>query len=127
MVISNPTSNINRAARARLSPMIPAELSTNVWIEPVARITSAKPAAAIMMKPIIAIIFMPSVNTSSASSQRTTPEREKMTKPVSAPIIIESSHNCTTKAATTATRATSSERPLEPLPSRSTSATAATS
>ncbi len=59
-----------------------------------------------MMKPMVAIIFMPSVNRSSVSFQRTTPDSEKTTKPTSAPMIIESSHSCTTNAATMETPAT---------------------
>ncbi|MNO03240.1 hypothetical protein D3C81_2238820 [compost metagenome] len=55
--------------------------------------TSANPEAAIMMKPIIAIIFMPSVNRSSVSRHLTMPEAEKIRNPASAPMIIESSNN----------------------------------
>gem|GEM_PF-5175477 len=93
MVTSRPTNNISSAPTALLLPINCAEASTSVFTWPVSRMTSAKPEAAIMMKPIIAIIFMPSVNRSSASRQRTTRETEKITKPASAPMIIESSHS----------------------------------
>ncbi|MDT4832381.1 hypothetical protein FQZ97_659360 [compost metagenome] len=106
MVTSRPTSSISSAPSALLWPIQPAEASTRVATWPVSRITSAKPEAAIMMKPIMAIIFMPSVNRSSASFQRTTPDSEKITKPSSAPMIIESSQSCMAKATTMATPAT---------------------
>ncbi|MNW68411.1 hypothetical protein D3C74_471710 [compost metagenome] len=70
-----------------------AEVSTRLFTSPVAFITSAKPEAAIMMKPIMAIIFMPSVNRSSVSRHLTMPDTEKIRNPTSAPMIIESSNN----------------------------------
>ncbi|MNE50809.1 hypothetical protein D3C76_994600 [compost metagenome] len=73
--------------------MYDADDSTSVCTSPVAFITSANPEAAIMMKPIIAIIFMPSVNRSSVSRHLTMPDTEKIRKPTSAPMIIESSNN----------------------------------
>lgn len=106
MVTSRPTSSISMAPTALLLPIQATEASTRLCTSPVAFITSAKPAAAIMMKPMVAIIFMPSVNRSSVSFQRTTPDSEKTTKPTSAPMIIESSHSCTTNAATMETPAT---------------------
>ncbi|MCY1311169.1 hypothetical protein D9M70_614470 [compost metagenome] len=74
-----------------LWPIHEAEVSTSVCTSPVALITSPKPDAAIMMKPIIAIIFMPSVNRSSVSRHLTMPDAEKIRKPTNAPMIIESS------------------------------------
>ena len=106
MVTSRPTSSISSAPSALLLPIQAAEASTSACTSPVAFMTSAKPCAAIMMKPIMAIIFIPSVNRSSASFQRTTPDTENTTKPASAPTIIESNHSCTTNATTTATAAT---------------------
>ena len=58
-------------------------------------------------KPIMAIIFMPSVNRSSVSFQRTMPDSEKIRKPTMAPMIIESSHNWTMNAEAIASPATS--------------------
>ncbi|MNN41772.1 hypothetical protein D3C81_1559120 [compost metagenome] len=93
MVTNSPTNSINNAPTPLLWSIQAAEASTRLRTSPVAFITSAKPDAAIMMKPIMAIIFMPSVNRSSVSRQRTMPDSEKITKPASAPMIIESSHN----------------------------------
>ena len=56
IVIKRPVSSINTAATGLLSP-IPCETAvTNVSIPPVAFMTSAKPDAAIMIRPIMAII-----------------------------------------------------------------------
>ncbi|MNE46936.1 hypothetical protein D3C80_1413080 [compost metagenome] len=55
----------------------------------------------------MAIIFMPSVNRSSVSFQRTMPDTEKIRKPAMAPMIIESSHNWMMNAAAMAKPATS--------------------
>ena len=112
MVTSRPTSSISITPTPRLLPIHCAEASTSDCTWPVAVITSAKPWAAIMMKPIIAIIFMPSVNRSSASRQRTTPLTVNTTKPASAPTIIEPSHSCTAKATATASAATARVRGL---------------
>ncbi|MNP22636.1 hypothetical protein D3C76_1153170 [compost metagenome] len=59
------------------------------------------------MKPIMAIIFMPSVNRSSVSFHLTMPDSEKIRKPTMAPMIIESSNSWTMKAAAIASPATS--------------------
>ena len=61
--------------------------------------TAAKPWAVIMMNPMSAIIFMPEVNTSSASFQFTAPVTRNTARPVSAPMSRESaseSANCIT-------------------------------
>ena len=107
MVTNNPTSSINNAPTPRLWPMNAAEACTSEFTSPVALSTSAKPEDAIMMKPIIAIIFMPSVNRSSVSRQRTMPDTEKIRNPARAPMIIESSHNWMMNAEAIARPATS--------------------
>lgn len=93
MVTINPTNSISNAPMALLWSIHAAALSTSVRTCPVALSTSAKPEAAIMMKPIIAIIFMPSVNRSSVSRHFTIPDTEKIRNPASAPMIIESSNS----------------------------------
>src|SRR5699024_4602010 len=104
-VTSNPTSNIKKAPNALLLPISSAAAYTKVCTSPVVRMTSANPEAVIIIKPIMAIIFMPSVNKSSDSFHPTTPESENTTKPNKAPMIMESSHSCTAKATNTATAA----------------------
>ncbi|MNN55027.1 hypothetical protein D3C81_1698790 [compost metagenome] len=54
----------------------------------------------------MAIIFMPSVNRSSVSFQRTMPDNEKIRNPTMAPMIIESSNSWTMNAAAIARPAT---------------------
>ncbi|MCY1178714.1 hypothetical protein D9M73_190790 [compost metagenome] len=86
------------AAMPRLSPISSTEPATSSGIAPVAFITAAKPAAAIMMKPTWAIRCMPWVTTWSCSRQRITPLSEITAKPTRPPKIIESVHSCTTRA-----------------------------
>ncbi|MNN53242.1 hypothetical protein D3C81_1679850 [compost metagenome] len=93
MVTSNPTNSISKAPMPLLWSIHCAEVSTRPLTSPVALSTSANPEAAIMMKPIMAIIFMPSVNRLSVSFQRTMPDSEKIRKPTMAPMIIEFSHS----------------------------------
>ncbi|CSA53680.1 Uncharacterised protein [Vibrio cholerae] len=68
-------------------------------------ITAAKPAAEIMIKPIIAIICTPLVNTSCVSFHAITPPKVNTIKPASAPMIIDPVNNCTANAATMPTPA----------------------
>ena len=106
IVTNKPTNNIAKAAIPLLPANKPAVACTNGSIAPVAFITSAKPCAAIIIKPIIAIILTPSLNTESASPQRTTPNAINTAKPIIAPNNNESAHNCTANETTIATNAT---------------------
>jgi hypothetical protein len=102
MVMNSPTSSMTSAAMVRLSPISCTESSTICGMPPVAFITAAKPAAAIMMKPTWAIRRMPWTTTSSCSRQAITPLSEITAKPTRPPKIIESVHSCTTSASSRA-------------------------
>jgi len=113
MVTINPTTSMASAAKALLAPKSAAEVFTRLCTSPVALITAAKPWAVIMMKPIIAIIFMPWVNTSSAWRQLTAPVIMKIDRPTREPTSSESASDssesittCTAKVATIAIRET---------------------
>ena len=56
IVTNKPITNINKAANDLFSPIPEDKASTNVSTLPVAFITAANPAAAIIIKPIIAIM-----------------------------------------------------------------------
>ena len=90
IVTIKPTMSITNAPIALLLPNSAAEASTSVSTWPVAVMTAAKPWAVIMMNPMSAIIFMPEVNTSSASFQFTAPVTRNTARPVSAPMSRES-------------------------------------
>ena len=87
IVINNPTISIANAAIVLLPANIVALACTKGSICPVAFITSAKPCAAIMINPTIAIICIPRLNTESASERRTTPSIINTAKPSNAPSI----------------------------------------
>ena len=90
MVIKNPTINIKNAANPLESPTTSTADDIKVSMPPVLFITSAKPEAAIMMKPIIAIMCTPLVKTSSVSENLMTPPKVKMINPASEPKMMES-------------------------------------
>lgn len=96
------TTSITRAARALLLPMRPVEASTSSGTAPVARMTAANPAAAIMMKPTCAIICMPWVVRLSCSFHFTRPLTESRLKPTRPPNTMELDHSWVSRAATSA-------------------------
>ena len=67
IVTNNPTINMANAAADLLPENILVLASTKGLIWSVAFMTSAKPCAAIIIKPTIAIILIPSLKTWSAS------------------------------------------------------------
>ena len=89
MVISKPTNKITAAAIGLFPSNKLAPLLTKLCISPVDCITDAKPCADIMIKPIMAIMATPLLNTSPFSSHLTIPNRLKIITPTKPPSIIE--------------------------------------
>ena len=89
MVISKPTSNIKNAASPLLWMTPVLNTSTNSFTPLVLLITLAKPEAAIITKPIIAIKRKPCWKISLLSLSLKMPKAAKMIKPTKPPIMVE--------------------------------------
>ena len=103
MVINKPTNNIKNAARLLLCKPCP-KVCTKSVTPLVVLITLAKPDAAIITKPIIAIRRKPCWKISLLSFSLKMPNTAKMTKPTKPPMIVELVTNCVVKVATIAIR-----------------------
>src|SRR5690554_461054 len=105
-VSTKPTSSRIRIAKGLLLANHEAELSTNKLIIPICSNTSAKPASEIIIKPMDAIILIPSANTPSDLFQSTTPVAVNTKKPAMAPTTIDPVYNCIKNVIKIATIAT---------------------
>ena len=85
IVTSRPTNSMTNTAMPLLPLNIAMLFSTKGWISPVAFITAANPWAAIIIKPTIAIILIPSPKTSLAAFRLMTPSIMNTAKPTIAP------------------------------------------
>src|SRR5690554_7433510 len=106
MVKTKPITNNKKIAKGLLLANQKAELSTRALMWPVCSNTSAKPAAEIIIKPMDAIILIPSAITPSDLFQSTTPVAVNTKKPAMAPTTIDPVYNCIKNVIKIATIAT---------------------